>query len=60
MAPASAAIAGLTQLGLALLNAWMIAAEQQGLSKEEAIALFPSIYTQFMVASAVPVDPVKE
>ena len=60
MATEGLIISGLIEFGISLLNAWILAAEQAGLSKEQAIAVFPSIVTAFNVASAKPVDPVKE
>ena len=45
---------------LTLIQAYFMAAKQQGLSAEEAKAKFDTTYPQFMAASETPVEPVKE
>jgi len=54
------AIGPIIDFGITLLNAWILAAEQQGLTREEAIAAFPGIMQAFNQASSKPVDEVKE
>lgn len=50
----------LSELALTLLQAYMIAAKQAGLSREEATQQFAIVFSEFKVASANPVDEVKE
>lgn len=56
----SETVAILSELALTLLQAYMIAAKQAGLSKEEATKQFAVVLSEFKVASANPVDEVKE
>lgn len=50
----------ISEIALALIQAYILAAKQAGLSEEQAKLEFDSVFTKFMVESAVPVDPVKE
>ena len=50
----------LSELAIALLNAYMLAAKQAGLTKEQAKEEFNKNYTTFMTESATPVDEVKK
>lgn len=45
---------------LSIVQAYMLAAHQQGLSAEEARARFEANYAAFMDETAAPVEKVKE
>ena len=44
---------------LTLIQAYILAAKQQGLTAEQAKERFLSTYSQFMVESAIPVEEVR-
>ena len=52
-------IAIASELILTLVQAYLLAAKQAGLSEEEAKAEFLTLYDRFMIESAEPVDEVK-
>jgi len=54
----SAAI--ISEIALALIQVYLLAAKQAGLSEEQAKQEFGMVFSKFMVESSVPVDEVKE
>lgn len=49
-----------SELLITFIQAWMLYQKQQGRSEEEISDAFVKTFGKFMVASAVPVDPVKK
>jgi len=48
----------ISELALALIQAYMLAAKQAGLTEAQAKTEFESAFAKFMEKSARPVDPV--
>jgi len=53
-------VAIVSELALAAFQVWMMAAAQDGMTADQIEEHFQATYKKFLVASAVPVDPVKE
>lgn len=56
----SSTVIALSELAITLIQAYMTAAKQAGLSEEEAKQQFTTSFEKFKVESSVPVDEVVE
>jgi len=58
--PVSEGVAVASELVMTIVQAYILARRQEGISDEQAKEEFPVLYDKFMAESATPVEPVKE
>ena len=59
MSPVGETVAIASELVMTIMQAYILAQKQAGMSEEQAIAEFPLLYAKFKAESSKPVDPVK-
>lgn len=57
---ASEIVATASELVMTIVQAYILARRQEGISDQQAMDEFPLLYEQFMAESKNPVDPVKK